>query len=214
MNQEEVKYYRMFIAVKNTMENNTSIWSGNPKFAETKTNFDSEVKAISIIDKEASLNTKGQTRDKNQIRSAVEQKTLMLSGALTAHASLTKNETLKGTLITSKSGLERLKETELVTYASIMADTIVPLQHTFTSDYGVTESEVEDFQTTLDEYAPLVGVTRQRQAKINATKKTLRGHVDEANRLLREVIDPLLLRYKFTNAEFYNEYQQSRTIVD
>ncbi len=214
MNQEEVKYYRMFIAVKNTLENNTSIWSGNPKFAETKINFDSEVKAIGFLDKEASLNTKGQTRDKNQIRSAVEQKTLMLSGALTAHAALTQNETLKEKLITSKSGLERLKETELVTYAGIMADTIVPFQQIFTSDYGVTKSEVEDFQTTLDEYAPLVGVTRQRQAKINATKKTLKGHVSEANRLLREVIDPLLLRYKFTNVEFYNEYQQSRTIVD
>ncbi len=73
---------------------------------------------------------------------------------------------------------------------------------------------VPDAESTLDEYAPMVVVTRQRQAKINATKKTLCGHVDEANRLLREIVDLLLLRYKFTNPEFYNEYEQSRTIVD
>lgn len=36
MNKKQLKNYRMFLASQNTLDKYTNIWSGNPKFTDTK----------------------------------------------------------------------------------------------------------------------------------------------------------------------------------
>lgn len=214
MNKSQLKYYRMFLAVQNTLDNNTSVWNGNPKFTETKNLLDTEMEGIENLAEATSKSTKGDTRDKNQIRKAIENKLLALGGTIAAHAALTNSESLKSELITTRSGLESSKETDLITYSEILAKQATDMQDLLTTEYGVTSSEIEDLTTVVAEYKPLIGTAKPKQAAINAAKNTLDEHVNQANSLLKNVIDKLLLRYQFTNPTFYNEYQQSRTIVD
>ena len=58
-------------------------------------------------------------------------------------------------------------------------------------------------QTTLDEYRPLIGTPKQRQAAINAAKKTLDTHIKNANDTLTDVLDKLMLRYQVTHPAFH-----------
>ncbi|MBQ0734644.1 hypothetical protein [Aquimarina celericrescens] len=105
MNKNQLKNYRMFLEVQNTLDHNNTTWSGNPKFTETKKMLDIEIDGIEILGEDASKTTKGMTRDKNLIRNALEKKLVALAGAMSVHASITQNETLKSIMITSKAAL-------------------------------------------------------------------------------------------------------------
>ena len=43
MNENQNKYYRMFVTTQTTLDENTDIWSSNVKFAENKTVLDNEI---------------------------------------------------------------------------------------------------------------------------------------------------------------------------
>ncbi|GAA4273419.1 hypothetical protein U6A24_19385 [Aquimarina gracilis] len=214
MNKNQLKNYRMFLAVQNTLDHNTTTWCGNPKFTETKKMLDIEIDGIEILGEEASKTTKGMTRDKNMIRSALEKKSIALAGTMSAHASITENETLKSILITSKGALENKKETDLVVYSKTLTKHAESIQKVLMSEYGVTSSEIEDVNTTIAEFQPLIGNAKPEQSAINAAKRDIDDHIKQGKFLLKDVLDKLMIRYQFTDITFYNEYQQSRTIVD
>lgn len=214
MNKNQLKNYRMFLAVQNTLDQNTVIWSGNPKFTTTKQELDLEIDAIETLGEDASRTTKGKTRDKNQIRSVLEKKLMVLSGTVSAHAAIIESETLKSIVITSKAALERMKETDLVVYSKTLVKEAETMQDLLTSDYGMTASELDDIKTTTAEFQPLIGNAKPEQSAINAAKSSIDEHIKQGKQMLIEIIDKLMIRYQFTDTTFYNEYQQSRTIVD
>ncbi len=214
MNKNQLKNYRMFLAVQNTIDQNTTIWSGHPKFTETKQQFDLEIDGIEQLGEEASRTTKGKTRDKNQIRAILEKKLVVLSGTVSAYAAITSNETLQNTVITSKAALEAKKETDLVIYSHTLVKQAEALQEVLTNEYGMTTSELEDIKTTKAEFQPLIGNAKPEQSAINAAKRNIDDHVQQGKFLLKEILDKLMIRYQFTDITFFNEYQQSRTIVD
>jgi hypothetical protein len=214
MTKEQIKYYRMFLTVQNILDAHTSIWSGNPKFLEFKNAFDAELEAVETLDQVASQSTRGGTRDKEHVRNSLEQKLLILSGLLFAHASLSKDEALKDMLITSPTGMRRSRETELATYAEQTLAKGRELKAILSTDYGLSEAQLDETETTLDEFRPLIGTPRQRAAIINAAKRSLEEHLDSALALLRDMIDLLMLAYQHTHPQFAYAYRQARTLVD
>jgi hypothetical protein len=214
MNAEQTKYYRMFLTVQNTLDENTSIWSGSQRFVDTKNAFDAELEAAHSLNAMASQRTTGGTRNKEQVREALQAKLLVLGGTLYAHATLENNENLKAMLEPTKTGLRLQRETELVTYAELLLKEALPLTDTLANEYGLPAVQLDELETTLDEFRPLIGTPKQRQAAINAAKQSLEVHLDRANNLLRNVLDPLMLRYQFVNPQFYTAYEQSRTLID
>lgn len=83
-----------------------------------------------------------------------------------------------------------------------------------TADYGIPPSDIEALRTQTTMFSNRIGIAKPKRAAINAAKQSLNKHIDQANTTLREMIDKLMLRYQTTAPQFYNEYQQSRTIVD
>ncbi len=214
MNKIQLKYYRMFIAVQSTLENNNAIWNDNVKFSEAKNQLDKNITSIQGLSDDVMESTKPETNEKNQIRKSLEDKILPISGILNAHAAFSKDESLKTSLISTRSGLETMKETTLVTYSNNLVAKAKNLEHILTTEYSVSTSEIEEISNQTTAFKNLIGIAKPKRAAINAAKQTLNKHVDESNNLLREVIDKLMLRYQITDPQFYNEYQQSRTIVD
>lgn len=125
----------------------------------------------------------------------MENKLLVLAGALSAHAAVTKNEELKEVSVTSISALEIKKETDLVVYSKILTSEAEKIKIILQSEYGVTESEIEDIRTTTTEFKSLVGNTRPEQSSINAVKKDIDDHVKEGKYLLNDILDKLMIRY-------------------
>lgn len=214
MNKTQLKYYRMFVAVQTSLSSNNAIWSSNPKFSEAKDSFDTSIISIQTLSDDVLENTKGETNEKNQIRKALESKLLSLSGVLNAHAAFTNDELLKTFVISTKSSLETMKETNLVTYSNNLVAKATELQETLVAEYGVPASDIEAINTQNTAFSSLIGTAKPKRAAINAAKQSLNDHIDQANVTLREMIDKLMLRYQTTHPQFYNEYQQSRTIVD
>lgn len=204
----------MFIAVQTTLNNNNVIWSNGPKFLAAKNDFDTNIAGIQSLSDDVLNTTKGETSEKNKIRKVLESKLLPLSGVLNAHATFSDNEVLKDLLIQSKSSLESMKETHLVTYSNKLVAKATELQEVLTAEYGIPVSDIKAISTQATTFSNRIGTAKPKRAAINAAKQTLNEHIDQANILLREVIDNLMLRYQATHSQFYNEYQQSRTIVD
>jgi len=214
MNEDQNKYYRMFVTTQTTLDENTDIWSSNVKFAENKTALDNEIALAEAAAETAGGSSAGRTRNKAQVKDALQRKLLVISGTLFAHASINDDEELKAKLKTSRSAIDKLRETDLATYAEVVLKEAQQLAETLAQDYGIPAAELTDLDTTLDEYRPLIGAPKQRQAAINAAKKTLDSHIKNANDILTDVLDKLMLRYQVTHPAFHTAYEQSRTIVD
>ncbi|MBP2831428.1 hypothetical protein J8281_04435 [Aquimarina sp. U1-2] len=83
--------------------------------------------------------------------------------------------------------------------------------------YGKTllkQVKAEDITITVSQFQPLIGNAKPEQSAINAAKSSIDEHIKQGKYLLTAIIDKLMIRYQFTDISFYNEYQQSRTIVD
>ncbi len=214
MNDNQEKHYRMYVTVQNTMDKNTPIWTGNPAMTEAKNKLDSEIELLEETDKKAVVSTKGGTRAKEQVRGFLENKILVLSGILHAHAAIENDQELMGMLETAESSLAKYKETELVTYGKRVLEKAKGIEAILAKKHAYGKADMTETETTLEEFDDLLGTPKQRMAAINAAKKSLDEHSKNITDLLNNVLDKLMLRYKFSNKEFYNEYQQSRTIID
>ncbi|WP_025863761.1 hypothetical protein [Prolixibacter bellariivorans] len=66
----------------------------------------------------------------------------------------------------------------------------------------------------LDNFKALIGQPRTIRNKAFAAKTVLGDLFDEANNLLNNQLDKLMIRFKFTDPDFYEEYTRARVIVD
>ncbi|MDE0472580.1 MAG: hypothetical protein OXH57_11640 [Ekhidna sp.] len=82
MNENQNKYYRMFVTTQTTLDENTDIWSSNVKFAENKTFLDNEIALAEATAEAVSGSSAGRTRNKAQVKDALERKLLVISGTL------------------------------------------------------------------------------------------------------------------------------------
>ena len=73
---------------------------------------------------------------------------------------------------------------------------------------------ITEAETSLDDFKALIGQPRFIRNRAFAAMTLLEELFDTTNDLLKNKLDPLMIRFKFTHTEFYSEYERARTIVD
>jgi len=82
------------------------------------------------------------------------------------------------------------------------------------TDYGVTEAMITEAETSLDDFKALIGQPRTIRNQAFAAKSLMEELFDSANDLLKNRLDLLMLRFKYSDTEFYSAYERALTIVD
>jgi hypothetical protein len=213
MTEVQNNHFRMFIAVQILLDERTSLLSNIPIMMSLKNQFDELIQRISEISEKTSATTKHLTQNKQQVRKTLANKAAMLSGVIQAYEAFNGNTEIDENLSFTTSDVLYGKEAEVETIVRPVINATKEILEEL-AEFSITEETVLDVETSLDDYLFLIGKPRAIRNKVFAAKDQMEELFDEANGLLRFKLDPLMLRYKTSDPEFYNEYNRARVIVD
>ena len=203
----------MFLTTQETLDANSSLWNMIPVLLSTKNNFDELIQRIATVNEKTITNSKAVTANKAFALKNLIEKGVTLSGILQAYAAVTGNIKLAGKVALTKSDITKIRETDV---EAIIAPIIEEARKELTNlvDYGLTEDMVVETETSLDDFKALIGQPRTVRNQAFAAMTLLEELFDATNDVVKNKLDKLMIRFKFTHTEFYSEYERARTIVD
>jgi LysM repeat protein len=213
MNKTQTNHFRMMLNTQGTLDASTTIWNGIPVVLNTKNDLDEIIQRIEETNEKTMPASKAITADKDMVLEGLAQKALVLSGALQAYAAVTGNNVLAEQVKLVKSDLIRARETDVEALVMPVINA-ARAELANMADYGVTEAMITETETSLDAFKVLIGQPRTIRNQAFAAMDLLDELLDAANVILKNKLDPMMIRFKFTDTEFYSEYERARTIVD
>ena len=78
----------------------------------------------------------------------------------------------------------------------------------------MTAAKLKSLQGKIDDYAACVQRPRQIISEAKTATAQLEAEIEVADRLLADGLDKLVLQFKDSEPEFYNNYTNARIIVD
>jgi len=203
----------MFLNTQETLDANTTLWNSIPVLLDVKNNFDELIQRIEETNEKTQPKSKTVTANKANVLKALAQKVVSLAGVLQAYAAITGNAKLAGEVELVKSDLTHARETDVeALVAPVIGNARKELENL--ANYGVTEAMITDVETSLDDFKALIGKPRTIRNQAFAAMSLLEELFETANDLLKNRLDPLMIRFKYSDTEFYSEYERARTIVD
>ncbi|GET30021.1 hypothetical protein [Prolixibacter sp. SD074] len=213
MNTNQNKHLRMYLNTQTALDNNTNKWNTLPIMVATKNQYDELIQRIIGQNEKTNPASKGITESKDLVRYGLTEKAVSLSGTMQAFAAVNNDLELAEKVTLHKSDLTRCRETDL---EALVVPVITEARNRIEAltDYQVTEDMLVEIETSLDNFKALIGQPRTIRNKAFAAKTVLADLFDKADDLLNNQLDKLMLRYRATNSDFYEEYTRARVIVD
>jgi hypothetical protein len=137
----------------------------------------------------------------------------VLSGALSAYASISENQDLLSNSYFAKSDIMSMRDVELAERVTHLTD-LLTTHLSALADYGVSEAQVTDLTTSVDDFRELVGQPRLKRSQANLAKKAVGELVESAVEVLNKQLDKVMLQFQFSNPAFNEGYKKARVIVD
>jgi hypothetical protein len=203
----------MFLQVQGTLEDHSNLLTDKPMLLEMKTDLTDLIAAIKDLTDNVRDTTLGITEQKNRYKKLVADKSAVLSGALQALAAIQDDEDLAAKAKVTVSEVQNARDQQV----PALVDEVINLSRAHLdalAQLGVSEAQIDELDSTLDVYLPLVGQARKRMNKAHTARKELSELFDEANTLLNNKLDKGMQLFKFTNPTFFEEYNRARVIVD
>ena len=153
------------------------------------------------------------SRPSSWVESIVAVKASILAGGIFAYASENNDNKLAVRADYSPSDLYKLRDSD---FPKVVSEIIQAANENLTAlaDQGVTKEQVTDVETSLDDYRPLIGLARTITVEKGTAGAEVDQLIDGTNVMLRDQLDKSMLRFRLTDAAFYDGYQRARTIVD
>lgn len=213
MSNQDQNRFNMVVAVQRYMDNSTATWTRVPVITRYKNELDTLVVQIDEQTSAGQADSKPLTRDKNQLKEAIALKASILAGALYAYAEESGNTALVEKANIPTSAVTRMRDAEVpAQITSFIATLRAELANL--ADYGITEDQVVELETSVDDFRPLVGQSRLVQSAGAIAARELGALVQAATTLLDQRLDKVILQFKLSDPGFYEGYNRARVIVD
>src|ERR1051326_4851813 len=195
MDQKHENRFSMFLTVKEVLEENISHLSEVRKLAEAFTSFSGKVSSIQNLAAEQKENLKGITQDKQHARVNMANLALKIAGAVIAYADDNNNNELKRNVDFSLSeliyGRDTLSKSRCMKILAKATANILVL-----SDYGITPADLGALEGSIATYSLLLGKPRTAKSIAKAAGAQMLIAFDDADRILKQKIDKLMLHFK------------------
>jgi len=212
MNNNQENQFSMAKAVQQVLNNNIAIVSALPAFSTAKNDLDTVISAINEAAQSQLQKVTGTAQDKEQAAAAAIEKALALIGPAKSYAKSEENNTLFQSLNFTRSGLQKMRDTELsdtLTTISKTLEGIIPELAT----YGITAPDLADLDTSIETYSSLISAPRSAiNNKSAATAAVAQAFINLKPVFIR--LDGLIEGQKTANPVFYNAYKMARVVVD
>ena len=212
MNNDQSKHFRMYRTVQEYLNAQTPTWNVIPKIVSIKNDMDTLITNISEKSDEAA-NVVRVTAKKEDLKLTLGIKIAGLSGILQAYANEIEDKDLANSVKATKSDISRMNETEISPFVRKLV-TIAQGKLTDLADYGITEDNLTEILTTLDDFEVLIGKPRVIQNQKYMALSDIAQLFNEMDELVKKRLDNIMLIFRETNTAFYDGYLRSRSIVD
>ncbi|MDZ7775277.1 MAG: hypothetical protein U5L09_06515 [Bacteroidales bacterium] len=112
----------------------------------------------------------------------------------------------------SKSALYRLPYDDFIRKGKTIIQKATEQQEALTTDYGMTQEQLTDVQTKMDNLLAINGQPREYRIKSGVATQALETLFDQADDLLNNRLDNLMKIFVNRDPNFYNGYLQARII--
>lgn len=210
-NQENKR--TMYEAVLSLLAANSALITPIPAFATSQTDFQNAVAKIESKSQEYNQATVGKAAMKNEALQNLIDAVMVMTSALSAYAQKQGNTVLKQKAFQNVSGLQRMRDTEVITRANEVL-TLVNANTANLTDYGVTAAMITDFQQKIASFNTAVGEKESSVAERSGARESLSDLFRKADAILSEEIDQFVTSLKSTAPQFHTEYFAARMVKD
>jgi len=213
MNAKQDNKVGMFTSVKLACAENSAIWASVPAFGAAFAKFNTCVERIQEFAQKQAERSTGATADKRRCRESMCDAALVIAGAARAFAIDNNNLELAGKVDFSRStllgGRDRTSAEKCQTIHRLASENLGDL-----TEHGVTPAKLKGLQTKIDAYMACLQRPRQIIAESKTATAQLEAEIETADQLLTDSLDRLVLQFKDSEPEFYNNYTNARAIVN
>ena len=203
----------MFETVDSVLDKNSSLFESMPELVSAHRMLKEGKTLILQYRQVQEAETSGLTTTKENVKTDFINSILKFSAALRAYATSTKNEDLKAKAHYVSSELKKVPDPILFDIGTLLFKLADPIKTELTK-YSVGEDEIAEMKTLLPAFK--VAYPQQRVATTESKMST--DNIDKVYKstmkLLKEVIDELMLPFQFSQPDFYNTYKNARIIVN
>lgn len=194
-------------------EDYAPLWAGITAIEEGVESLEKTVDDIVACGQKQTART-GYAAQKTDAKNELADAAWVVCCGLQSLASQTDNSKLAAQVKFSRSALPRGRENDFVNHCKSIAALGTENAVVLANKYNVKAKDLTALNTAIAGFEAVQGKPRSgRAAQSSATTELDRLFV-KLDKTLNEELDPLIEKFKKTNAGFYNEYRTARAIVD
>lgn len=211
MTQEQDDITTMFETTNRVLDDNRSLWSGIPAFADAVARAESGTGAIR--EKAGEQVPTGDAEAKAAARLDLEEKALNIADQLAALAAKTGDHDLAAKVEVNKSQLDRMPDSDLLVTTKRISTAAAANSAVLASDYQVTAAELMALGTAITKFDGMK--TAPRDAVVNRKVATLAlpDAIAFVRSIYRNELDKMMTRFRKSAPDFYAAYFAARIIV-
>lgn len=213
MNNADQNRFNMLVSVQQYLDQSTATWSLVPVITRFKNELDQKVTDINVLEGADEDSSAAARVKKDNLKDTIARKTSILAGALYAYAEEAGDNGLSAKANLSPNTIKKLRDMELPDRITAFITALRP-ELANLADYGVTEDQVTDLETSLDDYRPLVGKARLIRSNNQITDREVSKLVSDGTSLLSDKLDRVMRQFEISDPGFYDGYLRARVIVD
>lgn len=202
----------MYLSTEKTLEENAAFFISVPAIGTCHEEFNVIIERIKVLGQTQETKNgfaKSRTTALNNLGDAAHE----IAGAVHAFAVETGDETLAARVNFSRTAITAGRDSSVLSRCREI-QTAASQNLAALTDYPITATDVNGLKKKADAFEKLQVKPRQGTAVSKAATSQLPGLFRKATTLLNGRLDRLMVRFKKSNPDFYNEYQTARAIVD
>jgi hypothetical protein len=213
MTKKFLNKLRMMKAVLALLMSNLSVWEMIPDVVNDVDELKLTVDEIEATQMLTSTELTGQSDEKETVQAKLIRMILSISSALMARADRTSHEVLAAKVNFSESALRSQRDQEQVVTGRRIAKLAEENLEGLTSS-GITIDQVTALRELTDQFEALLPVNRISVAERKAANARLKTLFKQADKLLKNRLDRMMVRYETEDPAFYAAYENARMILD
>lgn len=209
MKKKQITAQNMHQSLLNVMGTFNSAWSSNPAISAVVTSLISLLGLLGLAGTNQANNTKGITQTKAQARSALILMALAHSAAGMAYAASINNTTLKVNSKLTQSKLSRASDVKFVDLCMALYNLLNPFAGSL-NNFGANAATLLAFKNAITSYQPVSQTPKNARSVRRTATINVKAQVTAIDTLVKEQLDTLMVQFKTTNPDFYNDYMGLR----
>lgn len=194
-----------------TLESFKSTWTPLGAFKRSVTAFNA---CLDTIDELARIQAdkSGAGAEKALCLVALVTDAHTIGSAVSALAADTDDAALAAKVNFSRSDLSRGREAQIITRCENILAAATESLDALDDEYGVTQSKLTALQSKIDSFRTAQPKPRRTRASTSAATEQLRGCFAQADQILREKLDKLVVQFETDAPQFFAEYTSARRV--